>query len=86
MWQTALVIVIVAASAAYALWLLLTVPLRARLAGWLAARLPRRAGPPGRLHAWLAKTARPTAPSTGCDACPQSRIGPAPTQKPPPAP
>jgi len=74
MWQTVLVIVIVTASAMYALWLLLTAPLRARLAGWLAARLPRSAGPPGRLHAWLEKTARPTAPSTGCDACPQSRL------------
>lgn len=86
MWQTMLVIVIVTASAAYVLWLLLTARFRARLAGWLAARLPGAAGPLAWLHAWLETKAQPAAPLTGCEACPQSRIDPTPTRKPPPTP
>lgn len=83
MWQTVLVIVIVTTSAAYVLGLLMTATLRARLAGWLAARLAGAAGPLARLQAWLQMKAQPAAPPTGCDACPQSRIDPTPTRKPP---
>lgn len=74
MWQTVLVFLIVAASAVYAAWLLLPAVSRTRLAGWLAARLPGASGPFAWLHAWLRDKARPAAPPTGCDACPQSRI------------
>lgn len=83
MWQTVIVIVIVTASAAYVLWLLLTAAFRARLAGWLAARLPGAAGPLAWLHTWLQLKAQPAAPLTGCDACPQSRIEPVAGRKPP---
>lgn len=69
MWQTVLVVVIVAVSAASAVWWLLPAATRARFAARLAARLP-----PGRLRAWLERKARPTAPPAGCDACPQSRV------------
>ncbi len=81
MWQTALVIVIVAVSAVYATWLLLPAPVRTRLAGRMAARVP-----PGRLRQWLQRKARPTAPPTGCEACPQSRIEPPGPGTPPPPP
>ena len=81
MWQTVVVVVIVAASAVYATWLLLPAPVRSRLAGRLAARLPS-----GRLRAWLERKARPTAPPAGCDACPQTRLHDPRPGNPPPAP
>lgn len=86
MWQTVIVILIVAVSAVCALWLLLTPASRACLAGWLAARLPHDGRAPGRLRTWLEAGARPTSSPTGCDACPQSRIAPAPDRKPPATP
>lgn len=83
MWQTIIVIVIVTVSAVYATWLLLPLAVRARLAAWLAARLPQRGGPFRWLRSRLEQRARPTAPPTGCDACPQFRIEPVAGRKPP---
>lgn len=74
MWQTATVVVLVALSAVYAVWILMPAAARARCVAWLAARWDGKPGLRGRIGRRLWATARPAAPSAGCDACPQSRV------------
>jgi hypothetical protein len=73
MWQWLVIAPLVAASAAYAAWLLMPAPARLRFTGWLSQRTCGGPAPLARLAARLARTALPAG---SCDSCPASRITP----------
>ncbi len=74
MWQGAIVVLLVLASAAYAVWALTPAHRRPALAAWTAALLSRCPGPLARLGARIERSTRSMPAAGGCSACPQTRI------------
>lgn len=80
MWQWAVIVPLVVASACYAAWALVPAPTRLRFARWLSRRLAAGPAPLARLAARLERAALPAG---GCDSCPASRVAPGDERGPP---
>lgn len=71
MWQWLVIAPLVAASAAYAAWMLMPAPVRLRFARWLSRTTSGAPAPLTRAAAWLERAAMPAG---GCASCPATRI------------